>query len=79
MDIKTIVYMFDSVNDCNEQSCDGIYTNLVQEFNNLFNIKIASGKMLQSLNVPRRRVWMIVSDQRCGQFGDDFISLQSNH
>ena len=43
MDIKTIVFIFDSVKDCTETVCDGIGTNLCNEFNKFFNIKIAFG------------------------------------
>ena len=43
MDIKSIVFIFDKVEDNNEQMCDAICTNLVQEFNNLFGIQISFG------------------------------------
>ena len=43
MDNKIIVYMFNSVNNCNKKSCNGTSANLIQEFNNMFNIKIAFG------------------------------------
>ena len=43
MDVKAIVYTFDSVHDCTDTVCDGICTNLIQEFNNLFNLRIAFG------------------------------------
>ena len=40
MDIKIIAYMFNSINDWNQNTCDGICNNLIQEFSNLFNIKV---------------------------------------
>ena len=43
MDIKAIVYIFDSVAECNENTMDNICTNLVSEFNSKFDIKIAFG------------------------------------
>ena len=43
MDIKTFLFTFDSVDDCNERTCDNICTTLVNEFNNLFNLRIAFG------------------------------------
>ena len=43
MDIKSIVYIFDDINDCNENALDSICTNLVSEFNSKFDIKITFG------------------------------------
>ena len=43
MDIKTFLFTFDSVNNCNERTCDNVCTTLVNKFNNLFNLHIAFG------------------------------------
>ena len=48
MNIMCIVYVFQSVKDCTEAACDSICTNLVNEFNNLFDIKIAFGGNAES-------------------------------
>ena len=43
MNINCIVYVFNSVKQCTTTACDAICTNLVNEFNNLFDIRIAFG------------------------------------
>ena len=43
MDEKCLVFVFDSVRDCNKNTCTAICTNLCSEFNNLFDIKISVG------------------------------------
>ena len=66
MDIKTIVFIFDSVKDCTETVCDGIGTNLCNEFNNLFNIKIAfGGNAINCGSSVKRSLEEVFFDGRC--------------
>ena len=43
MDVKGIVYIFDSVEDNNQHNCDHLCTNLVREANGNFQVKITFG------------------------------------
>ena len=43
MDEKCLVFVFDSISDCNSNNCTAICTNLCNEFNNLFDLKISVG------------------------------------
>ena len=54
MDVKGIVYIFDSVEDNNTTNCDLLCTNLVREAVSTFNIKITVGGNAASFggNVP---------------------------
>ena len=52
MDIKVFVFTFDAVSDCNNTVLDGICTNLVSEFNNQFNLKIAVGGNAANFGSP---------------------------
>ena len=55
MNIKCFVYIFDSVNDCDENNLNSICTNLCNEFNNLFNIKIAFGGNAEKYWLARKK------------------------
>ena len=55
MNIKTFVFTFDSVNDCNKNIGDSICTNLVNEFTNLFNICIAFGGNTENIGCPAKK------------------------
>ena len=52
MDLKAIVYIFDSVQDCTTDILDTICTNLVTEFNNKFDIKIQFGGNASKFGAP---------------------------
>ena len=52
MDLKAIVYIFDSVDDCTEDILNTICTNLVSEFNTKFDIKIAFGGFSAKFGAP---------------------------
>ena len=43
MDVKGIVYLFDTVKECNEQNCNMIATNLIREASSTFKIRISLG------------------------------------
>ena len=38
MDVKAVVYIFDTVQECGENACNNICTNLIAEFNNQFDV-----------------------------------------
>ena len=50
MNIMCILIVFDDVDECNPQACDSICTNLVNEFNNLFNLRIAFGGNAENMD-----------------------------
>ena len=65
MNIKCFVYIFDSVNDCDENNLNSIGTNLCNEFNNLFNIKIAFGGNAEKYGLARKKSideWFLTED-----------------
>ena len=43
MDVKVIVYIFDSITENNIHKCDELCTNLVREANSVFDVKISFG------------------------------------
>ena len=43
MDVKGIVYLFNTVQECTEENCDKIGTNLIWEASSTFKIKISLG------------------------------------
>ena len=75
MDIKTIVHIFDSVNDCNEGVLDSMCTNLVSEFNSKFDIKISFGKNAVKFGaMVKTSLAEVFLFGGCCQFGDDGLS-----
>ena len=41
MEVKCMVYLYDSIEYCNESNCNQTCTNLVQESNDKFNLKFS--------------------------------------
>ena len=65
MNIRCFVYIFDSVDDCNDTNLDTICTNLCNEFNNLFNITISFGGNAENFDFPRKNSldeWFLEED-----------------
>ena len=65
MNIRCLVYIFDSVSDCNEKGLDNICSNFCNEFNNLFNIKISFGGNLENYGMERKLSldeWFLTED-----------------
>jgi len=54
MNIRCLVYIFDSVSDCNKNILDKMCTNLCNEFNNLFSIKISFGGNSENYGMERK-------------------------
>ena len=65
MNIRCFVMIFDSVDDCNDNNLNSVCTNLCNEFNNLFNIKIAFGGNAEKCGLARKNSideWFLTED-----------------
>ena len=65
VNIRCIVYIFYSVDNCNENNLSNICTNLCNEFNNLFNIKISFGGNAEKYGLARNKSideWFLTKD-----------------
>ena len=51
----SIVYTFDNVSDCTVTVCDEICTNLVREFNKLFQLKLVFGGNASNYGVQQKK------------------------
>ena len=56
MNIRCIVYIFDSVSDYNDDILDNTCTKLCSKFNNLFNIKISIGGNAENYGLVRKHI-----------------------
>ena len=52
MDVKGIVYIFDSISENNPNNCDRLCTNLVNKASSSFKVKISLGGNSASFGLP---------------------------
>lgn len=52
MDVKGIVYIFDSIADNNTHNCDSLCTNLIREAGSTFKVKIGMGGNAANFGAP---------------------------